>query len=91
VVTNEFFEQQIRDAAWTLWPSVPFQKAEATIADPRLWHPTKSFDCIVERAIVPNIERLYRMLGSPIDAGQFLSFSAKEPSQQRKSIRTGPP
>ncbi len=68
-----------------LWgPRYFHSEAEATIADPRLWHPTKSFDGIVERAIVPNIERLYRMLRSPTDAGQFLSFSAKEPSQQRK-------
>jgi UDP:flavonoid glycosyltransferase YjiC (YdhE family) len=62
VVTNEFFEQQIRDAGLDFVALGTVPEAEATIADPRLWHPTKSFDCIVERAIVPNIERLYRII-----------------------------
>ena len=62
VVTNEFFEQQIRDAGLDFVALGTRSEAEATIADPRLWHSTKSFDCIVERAIVPNIERLYRII-----------------------------
>ena len=62
VVTNEFFEQQIRAAGLDFVALGTIGEAEATIADPRLWHPTKSFDCIVERAIVPNIARLYRII-----------------------------
>jgi rhamnosyltransferase subunit B len=62
VVTNEFFEQQIRVAGLDFVALGTIGEAQATIADPRLWHPTKSFDCIVERAIVPNIERLYRII-----------------------------
>jgi rhamnosyltransferase subunit B len=62
VVTNEFFEQQIRDAGLDFVALGTTGEALATIADPRLWHPTKSFGCIVERAIVPNIERLYRII-----------------------------
>jgi len=62
VVTNQFFEQQIRDAGLDFVAMGTLPEAEATIADPRLWHPTKSFDCIVERAIIPNIERLYKII-----------------------------
>src|SRR5215831_2463201 len=56
IVTNEFFAQQIRDAGLDFVALGTVGEAEATIADPRLWHPTRSFDCIVERVIVPNIE-----------------------------------
>jgi rhamnosyltransferase subunit B len=34
----------------------------AALADPRLWHPTKGFECIVERVVAPNISRLYEIV-----------------------------
>ena len=62
IVTNPWFEQQVRDGGLGFVPMGTVEEAEATISDPRLWHATKSFDCIVERAIVPNIGRLYRII-----------------------------
>jgi len=62
LITNAFFEQQVRDAGLDFVAMGTMQEAEQIIADPRLWHPTKSFACIVERAIVPNIERLYHII-----------------------------
>jgi rhamnosyltransferase subunit B len=32
------------------------------MADPRLWHPRKGFGSIVEKAMLPNIPRLYRII-----------------------------
>ena len=34
----------------------------AILDDPRLWHPTRGFECVVERAIVPNLGRLYEII-----------------------------
>ena len=62
MITNAFFEQQVRDAGLDFVPMGTTQEADQIIADRRLWHPTKSFACIVERAVVPNIERLYRII-----------------------------
>ncbi len=62
IVTNPWFEQQILASGLGFVAMGTVQEAAATVADPRLWHPTKSFDCIVERAIVPNISRLYRII-----------------------------
>jgi len=62
VITNAFFEQQVREAGLDYVAMGTLHEAEQIIADPRLWHPTKSFACIVERAIAPNIERLYRII-----------------------------
>ena len=58
------------------------EEAEQIIADPRLGHPTKSFACIVERAIMPNIERLYdiireRQSSNTVVAASGLCFGAR--------------
>ena len=58
------------------------QEAQAIIADPRLWHPTKSFDCIAERAILPNIVPLYHIIrerrtANTVVAASGLSFGAR--------------
>lgn len=37
-------------------------EAEALWSDPRLWNHSKAFACIVERAILPNLERLYNVI-----------------------------
>ena len=56
VITNATLEEQVNDAG------VDFVAMETSlIANPRLWHPTKLFARIVERTIVPNIERLYQI------------------------------
>lgn len=62
IITNEFFSRQVRDAGLEFIALGTVREAEEAIADPRLWHATKSFACVVERAIVPNLERLYAFL-----------------------------
>jgi rhamnosyltransferase subunit B len=82
VITNQFFEQQVRDASLDFAALSTVQEAEAIIADPRLWHPTKSFDCIAERAILPNIVPLYHIIrerrtANTVVAASGLSFGAR--------------
>jgi hypothetical protein len=82
VITNPFFEQQARDAGLDFLALGTVQEAEAIIADPRLWHPTKSFACIAERAILPNIAPLYhiireRRIANTVVAASALSFGAR--------------
>ena len=82
VISNQFFEQQVRDAGLNFAALGTVQEAEAIIADPRLWHPTKSFDCIAERAILPNIAPLYniireRQAANTVVAASGLSFGAR--------------
>src|SRR6516225_5515185 len=82
VISNQFFEQQVRDAGLNFAALGTVQEAEAIIADPRLWHPTKSFDCIAERAILPNIAPLYNIIrereaANTVVAASGLSFGAR--------------
>ncbi len=62
VVTNEFFGDQIRASGLEFIAMGTLREGEEIIADPRLWHPTKSFECIAERVILPNIGRLYEII-----------------------------
>src|SRR5262245_57938833 len=82
IITNEFFEQQVRDASLGFVALGTIREAEEAIADPRLWHPTKSFACVVERAIVPNIDRLYHIIRerrkpNTVVAASALCFGAR--------------
>jgi rhamnosyltransferase subunit B len=62
VITNELFSDTIRSAGLDFIALGTAAEARETIADPRLWHPTKGLQCIAERLIVPNIPRLYDIL-----------------------------
>ena len=62
VVTNEFFEQQARDLGLDFIAMGTLHEAEAILHDARLWEHTKAFQLIAERAIIPNIRRLYDMV-----------------------------
>jgi rhamnosyltransferase subunit B len=62
VVTNEFFGDQIRASGLEFIAMGTVSEGEEIIADPRLWHPTKSFECVAERVILPNIARLYEII-----------------------------
>jgi UDP:flavonoid glycosyltransferase YjiC (YdhE family) len=82
VITNEFFQRQVRDAGLDFVALGTSREADEAIADPRLWHPTKSFACIVERAIVPNIDRLYNIIRdlqkpNTVVAASALCFGAR--------------
>ncbi len=37
-------------------------QAQALMRDPRLWHPLRGFGCIIEGAVLPMIEPLYRII-----------------------------
>lgn len=75
VITNPLFEQQVRESGLGFVALGTLQEAEEAIADPRLWHPTRSFDCVVERAILPNIERLYSILAERQNANTVVAAS----------------
>ncbi|HEX6898040.1 MAG TPA: glycosyltransferase, partial [Bryobacteraceae bacterium] len=53
LATNQYFEEQVRAAVLGFIAMGTTAEAEAALADPRLWHPVRAFDCIAERAIIP--------------------------------------
>jgi len=82
VITNQFFGQQVWSAGLDFVPLGTVQEWESGIADPRLWHPTKSFHCIAERAIIPSIATLYhiireRQTSTTVVAASGICFGAR--------------
>lgn len=62
IIANGLFEQQARDAGLEFIELGTIRDAEAIVADPRLLHPTKSYECVAERIILPYIEPLYDII-----------------------------
>jgi rhamnosyltransferase subunit B len=62
VATNDIFTSQIAASGLGFVPLGTKAEAEALMQDPRLWHPRRGLGSIVELALFPNIERLYRII-----------------------------
>jgi rhamnosyltransferase subunit B len=62
IVTNDIFAGQIAASGLGFVALGTAAEAEALMRDPRLWHPRKGLGSIVELALLPNIERLYRII-----------------------------
>jgi rhamnosyltransferase subunit B len=62
VATNELFAGQISANGLGFVQLGTRLEAETLMSDPRLWHPRRGFGSIVELALLPNIERLYRII-----------------------------
>jgi rhamnosyltransferase subunit B len=62
VATNELFAEQIAASGLGFVQLGTRAEAETIMSDPRLWHPRKGLGSIVELALLPNIERLYRII-----------------------------
>jgi rhamnosyltransferase subunit B len=75
VVTNEMFSGQVRESGLGFIELGTRAEAEAIMRDPRLWHPIRGFGCIVERAILPNLRRLYRIIEERRGPGTVVAAS----------------
>jgi rhamnosyltransferase subunit B len=62
IAANEVFADEIRLQGVGFVAMGSPNEMAGTVADPRLWHKTKAFECIAERMIVPNISRLYEII-----------------------------
>lgn len=62
VITNEAFADAVHSAGLEFIALGTAAEAEAVIADPRLWHPVRAFQCIAERVMIPNLPRLYDII-----------------------------
>ena len=67
VITNEFFEEQIRNTGLGFLAMGTVAEAEKILADPRLWDNAKAFECIAQTVMIPNIRRLYRLIEQHAD------------------------
>jgi rhamnosyltransferase subunit B len=75
IVTNEFFGEQIRAAGIDFIPLGTVEEGDKILADARLWHPTKAFECIAQLVMLPNMRRLYRIIEEQADSRTVVAAS----------------
>jgi rhamnosyltransferase subunit B len=62
VITNDYFRDQIAENGLGFITLGTRAEAEDLMGDPRLWHPRKGFGSIIEKALLPNVPRLFRII-----------------------------
>ena len=62
VATNEYFREPVEAQRLGFVPLGTTAEANALMDDPRLWHPYRGFGAIMRQALLPNLERLYRII-----------------------------
>jgi rhamnosyltransferase subunit B len=92
LVANEIYEPQARTNGLDFVPLGTTQEAESMTQDPRLWHPLWGFGCIMERAVLPYVEPLYRLIEARqgpdlVVAGTSLCFGALY-AREKLGVRT---
>jgi rhamnosyltransferase subunit B len=76
VVTNGIFSAQVRASGLGFTELGTKSEAEAVMRDPWLWHPRKGFKLIFERAVLPNIRRLYEIIAASRDASTVVAATS---------------
>ena len=92
VVTNGIFSAQIRASGLEFIELGSRAEAEAVMRDPGLWHPRRGFRVIFEKAVLPNIRRLYEVIAanrdpSTVVAATTLCLGARV-AQERLGVPT---
>jgi UDP:flavonoid glycosyltransferase YjiC (YdhE family) len=75
IATNEMFSEQVAGNGLGFAPLGTREEAETLMRDPRLWHPRRGLGSIVELALLPNIERLYRLIKERDGPGMVVAAS----------------
>ncbi len=82
LITNEIFSQAAQHAGLEFIAMGNAAEVDAALDDPRMWHPIRSFEFVVERAVAPNLERLHALLvrhasANTVVAASSLCFGAR--------------
>jgi rhamnosyltransferase subunit B len=75
LITNELFGDYARSLGLGFIALGTAAEASEIIADPRLWHPTRGFECVAERVIVPSIAPLYDIIERHVESGTVVAAS----------------
>jgi rhamnosyltransferase subunit B len=75
VITNPLFQELIEGQGLGFLPIGTIEEAQATIADPDLWHPRKGFTVVAHRAILPSMSEVYRLIERHADDRTIVAAS----------------
>ena len=75
LLTNPLFQPIIERQGVGFLPVGTLENAREAIADPDLWHPRKGFGVVAQRAILPTIPLVYRLIEQHADANTVVASS----------------
>jgi len=75
ILTNAYFQELIQKCGLGFLPVGTIEEAQATMADPNLWHPRKGFEVVARAAILPSIERVFRLIEKHAGANTVVAAS----------------
>jgi rhamnosyltransferase subunit B len=75
ILTNPYFQDLIEKCDLGFLPVGTVEEARAAVADPDLWHPRKGFKVVAQRAILPAMPRVFRLIEKYADANTVVAAS----------------
>ncbi len=82
LITNPFFRQTVEAQGLDFLPVGTIADVESAILDPDLWHPTRGFEVVARRAIIPATAEIFRLIekhadGDTVVAASSIAFGAR--------------
>src|SRR5215831_16493071 len=82
ILTNDYFEELIEKCGLGFIAVGTAEQARAAIADPNLWHPTKGFEVVARRAILPSMRSVFELIekhatANTVVVASSISFGAR--------------
>jgi rhamnosyltransferase subunit B len=62
ILTNAWFQELIEKCGLGFIAVGTIEQARAAIAEPNLWHPTKGFEVVARRAILPSMRSVFQLI-----------------------------
>ena len=82
IITNPFFRETIEAQGLGFLPVGTVADVESAVLDPDLWHPTKGFEVVARRVIIPATAEIFRLIENQADddtvvAASSIAFGAR--------------
>ena len=82
IITNPFFRETVEAQGLGFLPVGSVADVESAILDPDLWHPTRGFEVVARRVIIPATAEIFRLIENRADddtvvAASSIAFGAR--------------
>ena len=76
VITNPFFRETIESQGLDFLPVGTVADVKSALLDPNLWHPTRGFEVVARRVIIPATAEIFRLIENHADADTVVAASS---------------
>jgi UDP:flavonoid glycosyltransferase YjiC (YdhE family) len=76
IITNPFFRETVEAQGLRFLPVGTVADVESAILDPDLWHPTRGFEVVARRVIIPATAEIFRLIENHADDNTVVAASS---------------